>query len=79
MKETNEEYCGFVVVPREHCHVTHLHCATSVYTHAICMSVDPFILVSSSSDMRWDGLDINDMLFLCKADQSVIELCKRRM
>lgn len=41
-----------------------LHCGSSVYPFAICVSVDPFVLVSSSGDMLWSNKDPNSVYSL---------------
>lgn len=54
----------------------------SRYTFAICISVDPFVLVSSGSDMRWETtIAGKEHMFasLCKADDKIIENCMRRI
>lgn len=57
-----------------------LHCGSGIYPHAVVMQVDPLILVSESSDMRWSCLD-KDMPFkvVGKADKATIDRCMRRM
>lgn len=56
-----------------------LHCATQIYTHAICVSVDPLVLASESGDMRWQStLDSSRLLALCKADKSIVGEAMRR-
>lgn len=31
----------------------YLRCGSGVYTHAVVVSLDPFVLVSESGDMMW--------------------------
>lgn len=46
-----------------------LHCGTYIYTHAICVSLEPFILVSDSGDILWCKVPIEECKALCKADK----------
>lgn len=37
-----------------------------MYTHAICVQVNPMILVSEGGDMKWMCQDANDFIGLCE-------------
>ena len=50
----------------------------SYYTHAICVSVDPFILVSELGDMKWYELDIHNFTALCQAHPDVVKVAMTR-
>ena len=54
----------------------------SYYEFAICVSLEPFILVSHHADMMWidtiKGREA-DFISLCKADQKIINKCKERI
>lgn len=54
----------------------------SYYEFAICVSVEPFILVSEHADMMWQTT-IKDkehyFISLCKADDKIIEKCMTRL
>ncbi len=56
-----------------------LHCGSGIYDCAICISVDPLILVSVETDMRWSTtITTSDVKSLCKADPDIVEKCMRR-
>lgn len=38
-----------------------------MYTHAICVSVEPFVLVSEEGDMMWSCLNPANYVGLCEA------------
>jgi hypothetical protein len=50
----------------------------SYYTHAICVSVDPFLLVSELGDMKWYMLDIHNFTALCQAHPDVVRQAMSR-
>lgn len=54
-------------------------CGTGTYTHAICMWVDPFVLISDWGDMVWTHLEPERCIALCLADSSVRKMCEDRM
>ncbi len=66
---------GDVVIPKEK---NYLHCASQIYSHAICISVDPLILVSDSGDMRWSCLDQSRLIPLCRASTAIIDTAMTR-
>jgi hypothetical protein len=63
---------GDVVVARD---PNGLHCGSGVYTHAICISVLPFVLVSEETDMRWTQLSPKEVIPLCQAHPSIVQNC----
>lgn len=62
---------GFVMVPKEGPLFPRLHCGSGVYTHAICVSVEPFAMVSESGDMLWNKQKAEDFVPLCLADNQI--------
>lgn len=64
---------GDVVIPRTHGTIFRSGC--SVYSHAICVSVDPLILISEHGDMRWNNMEMSEVKSLCKADDKIIKRC----
>ncbi len=76
---------GDVVIPRRG-HVTEfggefvLHCGSGVYSHAIVASVEPFVLVSESGDMKWTAT-IKPEFFtpLCRASKEIVDRVLKRL
>jgi len=56
-----------------------LHCGSGYYTHAICASVDPFVLVSDIGDMVWYMLDVHNHTALCQAHPDIIKVVSDRV
>lgn len=56
-----------------------LYCGSGIYTHAICVSVDPFILVSEQGDMLWQKVPMGEVQALCQAHPDIVARCKKRM
>lgn len=57
-----------------------LHSGTDRYTHAICISINPFVLVSEEADMRWQyTINPLDFLFLCQAHPYIVTRCMSRL
>lgn len=68
---------GDVVVPRSNEYV--LASGASRYTHAICVSVTPFILVSEDADMLWKySVEIDNYVALCQAHPDIVACCMTR-
>jgi len=44
---------GSIVKPIDQRNV--LHCGSGTYPYAICVSLNPFILISEEGDMRWSA------------------------
>jgi hypothetical protein len=44
-----------------------LVCGSGMYTHAICVSVEPFVLISEEGDMWWGCLTLANYVGLCQA------------
>lgn len=63
---------GDVVIAREGPWSTRapLVCGSGMYTHAICVSVEPFVLVSEEGDMQWSCLTPYEYVGLCQASES---------
>jgi hypothetical protein len=68
---------GDIALPIFH---SQLHCGSGIYARAIVVSVDPFVLVSESSDMRWSAT-VHPGHFRNggKAAPEVVERCMRRL
>lgn len=57
-----------------------LRSGASVYNSAVVMTLDPFVLVSEGTDMKWSTLRVEDFTRIRKAKKSVFNNCwKRRM
>ncbi len=48
------------------------------YTHAICVSVEPFAMVSQEGDMLWTQQDPENLLALCEASPAAAEKAMAR-
>lgn len=69
---------GDVVIPMPGGHP--LVCGSGRYTHAICCSVDPFILVSEEADMRWSvTIEPHYFVALCQAHPEIVARCLKRL
>lgn len=49
------------------------------YMCAVCVSVDPFILISREGDMRWSTRKIEDFVSTGKAPSDVLKICMDRL
>ncbi len=56
-----------------------LHCGSHIYQHAVVVSVDPFIMVSKSSDMKWSHHSINNFVKVGVATKKQLKLCETRL
>ena len=52
-----------------------LHCGSGIYTHAIVVQVSPLVLVSESTDMRWNCVTLDTLEIIGKADKKVVQNC----
>ncbi len=77
MKATIE--VGDVVVGANGQTWEHLYSGCERYTHAICVSVEPFILISERGDMRWSTRKIEDFVSTGKAPSDVFKICMDRL
>lgn len=69
---------GDVVIPRDPRNV--LACGSGIYTHAICASIKPFVLISEHGDMRWSAtIEIDEYLPLCQADRKIRKIVAKRL
>jgi len=69
---------GDVVVPSSDQVILHSGC--SLYSHAIVVQVEPFVLVSEESDMRWSStVEPTDFVVVGVAKPEVLEKCMRRL
>ncbi len=55
------------------------HSGSSLYSHAIVVSLDPFILVSEQADMRWSQVSPDDLVVVGTADYKILKRCMRRL
>lgn len=57
-----------------------LHCGSGIYSHAIVASIIPFVLISSTGDMKWSAT-IKPEYFtpLCQASTEVCEIVQKRL
>ncbi len=51
----------------------------SYYTHAICVSLDPFILVSELGDMKWSCVNEYHFTALCQAHPDIVKRAMKRV
>jgi len=60
---------GYVVISRDGpwSSKSPLVCGSGMYTHAICVSVEPFVCVSEEGDMMWSCLTQSNYVGLCQA------------
>jgi len=49
------------------------------YDHAVCVSVNPFILISKTGDMRWSNKNADDFVSRGKASSVVLKTCMKRL
>ncbi len=56
-----------------------LHCGSGIYSHAIVVQVDPLVLVSESTDMRWSTVMPDKLKVVGCAETAVLERCLRRL
>lgn len=82
MKHVQQEWgrmfeLGRIIVPKSF-ENTPLHSGSGYYSHGICVSADPFVLVSEEGDMLWTQLDPNQFCQLGMADDKVIKIAKDR-
>ena len=49
------------------------------YTHAICVSVEPFILISEKADMRWSCRESDSVVALCQVHPDILARCMDRL
>ncbi len=66
---------GDIVIPKNPKEGSILCCSTHVYTHAICVSVDPFVIVSSDGDMSWSHQSQNDYISLSQVHPDILKQC----
>ncbi len=75
----NGHEVGNVVITHPSHQGPRLFCGSGVYTHAICVSVDPFVLVSEHGDMLWRTVQPEEVLSLCKADAGIVAVGLKRL
>lgn len=67
---------GDVVIAKSH--ADPLACGSGIYTHAICVSVDPLVVISEGGDMMWSHKAPYDLVALCEASQKAQANALRR-
>lgn len=55
-----------------------LHSGSGLYSHAICVSVEPFVLVSSAGDMVWLRQEKTNFIPLCRAHADIMAVAFER-
>ena len=68
---------GQIIVPIDD-YKTPLHCGSGMYPYAICVSVEPFVLVSESGDMMWSQHNPDNFVAKGMADLAVIRTAMER-
>lgn len=48
------------------------------YSHAIVVSVDPFVMVSERGDMLWSERSTHTVVVLCQADPKIVDVALDR-
>lgn len=72
-------FVGAIVRPRSESGFT-LHCGSCIYSDAVCVSVEPFVLVSRETDMRWQAtIKKDDFCIIDRASDSLLEACMNRL
>ena len=69
---------GDVMVPLEGPSSGYLCCGSGEYTHAILVSVDPFVMVSEEGDMVWYNATPSNYVALCQAHSKVTKAAFKR-
>ena len=67
---------GYVAVPTDS--RDPLFCGSGLYTHAIIVSVDPFVMVSEEGDMLWRKRNPSTITPLCLAHKSATKAAFER-
>lgn len=67
---------GDIVVPREGFSL--LSGSDVLYHYAICVSVDPFTIVSGDGNMLWACVDVDNVKRLCPAAEEIVDVAKAR-
>lgn len=66
-------FVGDVVIPRE------MDCPfksdNAAYSHAICISIDPFILASDDATVTFRDINMIDVMPLCQVRSNIIKRC----
>lgn len=70
---------GSLVAPKSESNFV-LHCGTGTYDKAVVLSVNPFILSSEDSTMKWEAtIDINNFKVVGVTDETTLNKCMRRL
>ena len=67
---------SYVVIPKPG---VELHCGFQMYSHAVVATVDPFVLVSSNGDMRWNNHSPDDFEVVGVATAEQLEAVNNRI
>lgn len=56
-----------------------LHCGSGVYSRAVVIQERPLVLVSESTDMRWQHVEAESLEVVGRAEPEVLAACMRRL
>lgn len=56
-----------------------LCCGSGTYPHAVVISLEPFVMVSEETDMRWSCYPVEDVEVFGKALPETVMKCERRL
>lgn len=69
---------GDVVVARGGPAARKLYCGSGLYDYAICVSVEPFVMVSAAGDMMWTTMEPREFVGLCQAHPDIVAVAVAR-
>ena len=56
-----------------------LRCGAGLYRVAVAISIEPLVLVSLRTDMRWANIKIDEIVFVQKGNDIQTKRCMRRL
>lgn len=56
-----------------------LRCGSGVYPTAVVVSLEPFVLVSARTDMRWENVKIEEVELVHTGIEAQTKKCMRRL
>lgn len=56
-----------------------LHCGSGTYLEAIVVSIEPFVMVSVDTSMRWSTWTPDRIVPVATADAELLERCRKRL
>jgi hypothetical protein len=68
---------GSVVIPIDPRNA--LRCGSGVYDDAVVISMEPYVMASRSSDMRWSRIKIEDYKAVNHVTNQALDVCMRRL